>query len=55
MELSEKELLGARRYYALIRAAANAQNPEFKTLWKNKLRDLIKQNKEEVASYVKHR
>ena len=52
MELSDKDLIGARRYYALIRAAADAQNPEFKQLWKNKLRDLIKQNQEEVNSNV---
>lgn len=52
MELDEK---GLRRYHALMRAADNAQNPEFKQLWKEKLSELIKQNQEEVNLNVKSR
>ena len=48
MELNDENLRVARRYYALIRAAANAKNPEFKALWKSKLAELIRNNQQEV-------
>ena len=38
----------SRRYRALIRAAADAKNPEFKGLWKRKLNELVQNSKEEL-------
>lgn len=38
----------SRRYRALIRAAADAKNPEFKDLWKRKLNELVQNSKEEL-------
>jgi len=40
--------LFSKRYYALIRAAAEAKNPEFKDLWKRKLFQLIENHKNEL-------
>lgn len=39
----------SRRYRALIKAAADAKNPEFKDLWKRKLNELVQNSKEELT------
>lgn len=40
-----EHLLFSKRYYALVRAASEAKNPEFKDLWKRKLFQLIENHK----------
>lgn len=40
-----------RRVFALQRARDNAQNPEFKKLWEEKLQELVKLAEEGRSSY----
>lgn len=44
-----------RKYYSLIEAASRAKNPEFKDLWKRKLYELIKQEKQERIAAARAR